>query len=194
MSEEPTATAPPATRPGRGGGRPLWIVVLLLVVGAGLLWGTSRMTWQWSTHVSDLRGTVVDAANGSDVETGLVPLALIYLAAIAATMATGGWARRLVGGLLALAGVAALWLGLHRIAGVFAEHQSGYPFGTVLAAHIMAVVAGLAGVAAGTLLVRHAARMPRMGAKYSRQDRRGRKDPDTALWDDLTEGSDPTSE
>jgi hypothetical protein len=119
---------------------------------------------------------------------------VIYLAAIAATTATGGWARRVLGGLVVLAGLTVLWLGLHRVAGVFAAHQPGYPFGTVLAAHILAVVAGLAGVAAGVVLVRRAAHLPRMGSKYSRQNRRTRKDPDTALWDELSEGSDPTGE
>lgn len=167
------------------------------MVGAALLWGTSRMTWQWATHFSDLRGTVVDSSDGGSVETGLVPLAVVYLATIAATLATGGWVRRALGVLVVLAGLAALWLGLHRISAVFSDQDAGFPLGTVLTAHLLAVLAGIAGVVAGVVLVRHAARMPRMGAKYqapaaSQKARRANKDPDTALWDELSEGNDPT--
>lgn len=170
---------------------------MLLAAGAALLWGTSRMTWDWSSHVSDLRGTVVDASNGATVEAGLVPLALLYLAAIAATVATGGWARRTLGALVVLAGLAALWLGLHTIAAVLGEQQQGYPLGTVVTAHALAVLAGLACCLAGVVVVRNASRMPRMGARYqapaaARKNRKAAKDPDTVLWDELSEGNDPT--
>lgn len=170
---------------------------MLLVVGAGLLWGSSRMTWEWSSEVSDLRGTVVHATDGAGVETGLVPLALLYLAAIAAAVATGGWARRVLGGLVVLAGAAALWLGLHTIAGVFGPQQAGFPLGTVITAHVLVVLAGAGACLAGVVVVRNAVRMPRMGTRYqapaaARKNRKAAKDPDTALWDELSEGSDPT--
>lgn len=174
--------------------RPLWTVVVLLVLAAAGLWGSSRLTWQWSQHVSDLRGTVTDAVEGATAEAGLVPLALLCLAAIAAVVAVGGWLRRIVGAVVIAAGAVGAWLALHAFGGVFGVHPAGYPTGEIIGAHLLAAVAGALAVAAGIVLLARGGRMPRLGARYqSPATARRVTDQDRHLWDALSEGEDPTA-
>jgi hypothetical protein len=105
----------------------------------------------------------------------LLSLAALSLAVGAAVPATGGGARRLLGVLTVLAGAV--------------------PFGVVLssrppaAAAALCVLAGLAMVAAGTLVAVRGHHMPGMGARY-RTGRRPRGE--RAAWDELDAGRDPT--
>jgi hypothetical protein len=154
--------------------RPLWIVTALLLAASAALWGSSRLAW-------------ADGLTGVEKVPALIPLALLYLAGIAGVLATSGWLRRVVGALLALAGVAA---GFVAVDGAF---DQGATSGTGLLARGLALVAGLAVVGAGVLLVRSGHRMPRLGAKYetpsaAKADQTGEKE----LWSALTEGKDPT--
>jgi uncharacterized membrane protein (TIGR02234 family) len=188
MSEHVAVTDRP-----RSGVRPLWTVIGLLVLGAGALWLSSRLTWSWARDPTPLRGTVVVTQNGGDAATALVPLALVALAAVAAVLAIGGWGRRVIGVLIGIAGVAAVWTGGHDVAGVFAAHPAGYPASQVLAGHALAVLAGLLFVAAAVLVVRNASRLPRLGGSYQTPSvAKRRKDADTELWQALSEGRDPT--
>jgi O-antigen ligase len=172
----------------------LWTVVGLLVLGAGALWLSSRLAWSWSRVVTPLRGTVVVTQHGADVSSALVPLAVLALAAVAAVLAIGGWARRLVGLLVGLAGVATVWVGINGLPAVFDTHPVGYPESQVLFGHGLAVLAGLLLVAASVLVVRAAARMPRMGGNYQTPSAaKRRRDPDTELWQALSDGRDPTT-
>jgi uncharacterized membrane protein (TIGR02234 family) len=169
-------------------------VILLLALGAGALWLSSSLTWSWSREVTPLRGTVVNARNGAEVDTALVPLALLALAAIAAVFAIGGWWRRVVGGLVGLAGIAAVWTGTSGLSEVVGTHPAGYPQWQVLIGHFAAVLAGLLIVAAAVVVVRNAADMPRLGGNYQTPSATKRRaDPDTELWHALTEGRDPTA-
>lgn len=153
------------------------------------------MTWEWTQHPSDLRGTVTNAINGSEREAALVPLALLYLAAVAAAVATSGWLRRVLGALVVAAGIAALWFALHEVAGVFEPHPDGYPLAQVVSGHALAVLAGLLAVAAGVVLVLRGAVMPRMGARYAAPGAAKRVPaPDRKLWDELSDGHDPTAQ
>lgn len=189
MSEQVTVPA----RPARPGVRPLWTVVVLLVLGAGALWLSSRLTWSWERQLTPLRGTVTVTRNGGDISTALVPLALVSLAAVAAVLAIGGWWRRVVGVLIGIAGLAAVWSGLTDVSTVFAAHPDGYPRSQVLSGHGLAVLAGLLVVAAAVLVVRNADRMPRLGGSYQTPSAaKRRKDPDAELWQALSEGRDPT--
>jgi uncharacterized membrane protein (TIGR02234 family) len=168
--------------------------VLLLVLGAGALWLSSRLTWSWSRQVTPLRGTVVVTQNGGQVSSVLVPLALLALAAVAAVLAIEGWARRLVGLLVGVAGVGAVLAGANGLSGVFGAHPAGYPSASVLAGHGLALLAGLLLVTAAVLVVRAATRMPRMGGGYQTPSAaKRRKDPDSELWQALSEGRDPTA-
>lgn len=169
------------------------MVVVLLVVGAGALWLASRLTWTWSRQVTPLRGTVTVTGSGADVSSALVPLAVLALAAVAAVLAIGGWARRVVGVLVGLAGTAAVWSGMIGVSDVFGPHPDGYPRSQVLFGHTAAVLAGLLLVAAAVLVIRGAAGMPRMGGSYQTPAAaKRRRDPDTELWQALSEGRDPT--
>jgi uncharacterized membrane protein (TIGR02234 family) len=185
---------PVDSRPVRPGMRPLWTVIVLLALGAGALWLASRLTWAWSRELTPLRGTVVVTQDGAHVSTALVPLALLALAAVAAVLAIGGWWRRLVGVLVAIAGAAGVWVGAHTLPAVFGTHPNGYPRSQVVTGHVVAALAGLLIVAAGVLVVRDAARMPRLGGNYQTPSAaRRRSDPDTELWQALSEGRDPTA-
>lgn len=185
---------PAARRPARPGLRPLWTVILLLALGAGGLWLASKLTWSWSREVTQLRGNVVNTRDGAEVDTALVPLALLALAAIAAVLAIGGWGRRLVGVLVGLAGLASVWTGTSGLSEVFGTHPAGYPQSQVLIGHFLAMLAGLLVVGAAVVVFRNASTMPRLGGNYQTPSAtRRRQDPDTELWHALTEGRDPTA-
>jgi hypothetical protein len=119
----------------------------------------------------------------------LVPLALLALAGIAGVLATSGWARRVVGVLLALAGFAAGWTALD---GAF--NQGAAPAAGLLARGL-GLLAALALLAAGVVLARSGHRMPKLGANYQTPAAsKGNETPDKELWRALSEGKDPTVE
>jgi uncharacterized membrane protein (TIGR02234 family) len=174
--------------------RPLWTVVGLLALAALLLWVSSLMTWSWTQHSDPLTGVVTTKLTGSQRETALVPLALLSLALIAAVVATGGLVRRIAGGVVFLIGVGTVWLAFDGADEVFDTHPNAYPFVTIAAGHLVAVLAGLAVTLAGVLLVRSGHRMPRLGGKYQAPAQARRvSDPDRELWQALDAGSDPTA-
>jgi uncharacterized membrane protein (TIGR02234 family) len=194
-----TGSAPTA----RPGNRLMWTIVGLLALAALLLWGSSRFTWSWSITRSALRGNVVDQANGGTAVPALAPLALLALAAVAALVAIGGWLRRIVGVLLLAAGAAAVWLGISGLGGVFGAQPVGYPRSQILVAHGFALLGGVVLVGAAVLVLRYAARLPRLGAKYeappgagdrARAGGRRAANPDAELWQALSEGKDPTQD
>lgn len=166
----------------------------LLALASLLLWVSSLMTWSWTRHNDPLAGVVTTKLTGAERETGLVPLALVALALIAAVVATGGLLRRIAGGVVLLVGVGTVWLAFDGIGEVFATHPAAYPLVTIAAGHGVAALAGLAVTLAGVLLVRSGHRMPRLGAKYQAPAQARRvADPDRELWQALDAGSDPTA-
>jgi hypothetical protein len=170
------------------------MILALLVLAALSLWLSSRLAWSWSRQPTALHGMVIDRRNGGQVQPALVPLALLALASIAAILAVGGWPRRVVGVLVALVGVAAVWIGVSDLSGVFGARPSGYPTGEVLSGHGLALLAGVFLMVAGVLVVRAADRLPRLGANYE-TPRAARQvhDPDRELWHALSDGRDPTT-
>jgi uncharacterized membrane protein (TIGR02234 family) len=189
---ESGAAGPRAARPGA---RLMWTVVLVLVLAAVALWAASRFTWSWSVTRTPLRGNVVERADGSQAVPALVPLALLSLAGVAALLAVGGWLRRVVGALLLIAGLAVLWLAGSDLGAVFGSHPSGYPASQVLAGHTFALLGGVLLVLVGVLVLRAAGRLPKLGSRYETPARAKRApNPDAALWQELSEGRDPTSE
>jgi hypothetical protein len=168
--------------------RPLWIVVLALLLASAVLWWSSRLTW-----ASDLRARPGGGAatqvwhTGADSVPALVPLALVALAGVAGVVAVGGWPRRLLGVVLALAGIGAAGLGVLTRLGT---ELGFFPWGRVLA-----VLSGVLLVLAGTLLVRLGDRMPKLGAGYRAPSAVSRPaDGDDGMWQALSEGRDPTVE
>src|SRR4051794_40195117 len=106
----------PASDGGAGRGRapgtirrPLWIIAAALLLGAAALWGSSRLVWSATSHDAGVRGVVLDLQTGAEHSGALVPLAVLALAGVAGMVATGGWPRRVLGVVLALAGLAACW-------------------------------------------------------------------------------------
>ena len=181
----------------------MWMIVGLLVLAALLLWGASRFTWSWSIGRTALRGNVVDQADGATAVPALVPLALLSLAGVAAVLAIGGWLRRIVGVLLLAAGIAVLWLAVSDLGSVFGAQPDGYPRSQVLAGHGFALLGGLVLVGVAVLVVRYATRLPKLGARYeapagaadgARAGGRRAANPDTELWQALSEGKDPTQD
>lgn len=81
--------------------------VVLLLVGAVLLWIASRVVWLDVTAFNDQSGEALRALVGTEWQPALVPLALGALAAIAAVGLVRGAGARVVGGIIALLGVAA---------------------------------------------------------------------------------------
>ncbi|WP_147260750.1 Trp biosynthesis-associated membrane protein [Pseudonocardia hierapolitana] len=132
--------------------RVLVAVCVALVVAAGLLWGAS-------------------AAAG---EPALSGLALLALAGVAGVVATAGVLRRVVGGLLAAAGLVQAVL-------------------AAVAGPVLALPGAVVLLAAGVVALAWEPRLPRFGARYAAPgERRVERDPDRAAWQDLDEGRDPT--
>ena len=112
----------------------------------------------------------------------LTGVALLALAGVAGVLATGGLARRLVGGLLASAGA------VQAVAALLALGGAGPP------APLLAVAGGAVLLAVGALAALREPRLPRFGARYAAAgDRRAPRDPDRAAWEALDAGEDPTA-
>jgi hypothetical protein len=165
--------------------RPLWMVVGALAGAAVALWASSRLAW--STDVVRHPGTdVITAISRSGGESKpLVPLAVLALAGVAATVAVSGWPRRVLGVVLGLAGLGAFALSVGQ-----SDSLDFFPWGRILA--------GLGGVlmmVAGAYLVRFGGRMPRLGAAYQRPDAEAPvEDSDHEMWRALSLGKDPTTD
>lgn len=181
------------------------MVALLLAGAAAVLWGASRLTWV-SQVVEGLPGPRTSTADGATAEPILVPWALLCLAAIGGLVATAGWGRRVVGTLVAVAG---LWALLRSASGLLAPRAEALSVGlaqsdrpmpaeAVVGGPLLGVLGALVMIAAGLLTVRWALVLPRMGAQYDAPAARAAAarpaDPDKALWEALDDGRDPTSE
>ncbi|WP_433787927.1 TIGR02234 family membrane protein [Actinomycetospora sp. CA-101289] len=198
-------------RAARATGRLFGGIVVLLLAAAIVLWGSSRATWV-SQVVEGLPGPRTNTADGAAAEPVLVPWALLCLAAVGGLLATSGWGRRVVGTLVAVAG---LWALLRGVAGLADPASEALPIGVrpgdrplpaeaVLAGPSLGVLGGALMLVAGLLAARFAAVLPRLGARYDAPTRRAGDgatavrttpaDPDRALWEALDEGYDPTGE
>jgi uncharacterized membrane protein (TIGR02234 family) len=201
-----TAATPDRPPPGPAPARLLGLVVVLLVVAAAVLWGSSRATWV-SQVVEGLQGPRTLSGDGARAEPILVPWALLCLAAVGGLLATSGWGRRVVGTLVAVAG---LWAVLRGVAGLVTPDTTALPIGAIpgdrprpaevaLTGPIVGILGGLLMLSAGLLAARWAAVLPRMGARYdapgaAAAPRPPPADPDRALWEALDDGRDPTGE
>ncbi|MFF5988597.1 Trp biosynthesis-associated membrane protein [Prauserella flavalba] len=181
--------------------RPLWIVVVALLLGAAALWGASGLTWIDVPRGLTIDGRLADDLSGGDLMTWPVPLALLALAAVAAVLAVRGVARRILGVLLVVVGALILYLALNGDAYDVAwsgwapgyDESAGSPERTFWGP-AAAVAGGVLVLLAGALLTWRGHRMPRMGAKYSAPGgRRAEKDTEKELWDALSDGEDPTT-
>jgi uncharacterized membrane protein (TIGR02234 family) len=184
-------------------GRRLTVAVLLCASGAGLaLYGVTRT---WSEIVTERPGLSALRAvrTGADLAPWVIGLALVALAGAGALFAVRGLARRVLGALLALAGVGIAAGAVAGRAGL--DVGAAGPGATVWP--VACVVGGLLVVLGGLSAARHGHEWPGMGARYERRaaptDAGRRADADDraevdqrvdtrAAWDALDRGDDPT--
>lgn len=189
------------------GGRLLGGVAVALVLAAAALWASSRLTWLTAVWDTPLRGRLDATATGADTEPILVPWALLSLAAIAGVLATSGWARRVVG---VLVGVAGAWALLRGAVGFVPPPTDALPAPARLPGHAVDVTAGVAGpvvavvgallmLLPGALVAWRAPDLPRLGRRYDAPgatpgDAGRRPDADRDMWESLDAGLDPTAD
>lgn len=173
--------------------RPLWTVVVLLLLGAAALWGASKLVWSAEVHDGGVRGPVLQTHTGAQVAGALVPLAILAVAGVAGSVAVGGWARRVLGVIFVLAGLGACWVALDGVR--FTGFPDGTPVWQVFTGRGLALLGGILVVLGGLTAARRAGEMPRLGARYaSPSGQKAARDPDTELWEALSEGEDPTGD
>ncbi|SCL15899.1 trp region conserved hypothetical membrane protein [Micromonospora nigra] len=203
MSPAP-APAGAVTRGGPAGRRELTYAVLLCLAGAGLaLWAATR-TWavELSARPAPLP-PVRDTSTGAALVPWLPALAVVALAGGGAVLATRGRLRQVLGGLLALLGLAVAAGGVQGlVAGFDGEVSRQWP--------ALCLVGGLLTAGGGLLTGWRGGRWPAMGARYERPARPGQVTTrpggpaapqpagpiegrgTTQAWDALDRGEDPT--
>ena len=157
---------------------------MLLLGTAAALWGATEVSWVPSSTPEPHPGLGTGGtAYGSGAESpGFTALALLALASLLGMFAVGGWMRRILGGIIVVAGGFVCWRAV-------AEPGAWDLF----TGRGLALLGGVLFLAAGLLIVRFAARLPTMGARYQLANTRGRSgDPHKDMWDDLSHGEDPT--
>jgi hypothetical protein len=158
--------------------RPLWIVVVALLGAAAALWGATEVTWALDSPPESPSGLGTGGTGGPS----FTALALFALAGLLGMFAVGGWARRVLGAITVVAGGFVCWRA------VAEAGEWGLWTGRGLA-----LLGGVLLAAAGVLIVHHATRLPTMGARYQLADTGRRSgDPHKDMWDDLSDGEDPT--
>jgi uncharacterized membrane protein (TIGR02234 family) len=199
-----TERAPGATSrdpaPGATNRRSYALTLAACLAGAALSAYAVTRTWSLQltarTGMTDLR----TARTGTDAEPWVIGLALVALAGTGALLATRGVVRRVLGGLLALAGAGVALGAVLGRAGV----DPGAAGAGATAWPIACVLGGLIIVAGGVTAARHGHQWPTMSARYDRkpvaraQVRRPSTDPELApadhraAWEALDRGDDPT--
>ena len=166
---------------------------MALLLGAALLWGSSRLVWTAQSRDAGVRGIVLDTQTGAQVTGALLPLAVLALAGVAGLVATGGWARRVLALVLLVAGGAACWLAVDGAR--WHGYPSGAPVTQIVTGRGLALLAGILVIIGGLVAVRHARVMPRLGTPYSAPSvKKSTRDADAELWEALSEGEDPTTD
>ncbi|GAA4548662.1 Trp biosynthesis-associated membrane protein [Amycolatopsis samaneae] len=168
------------------------MIVVALLLGAAALWGASRLVWFAEFRDGGVRGTILHTETGEQRAVSLVPLAILALAGVAGVVATGGWARRALGVLLVLAGAAGVWAAVDGVR--FGGFADGLPVSQMLIGRGLAALGGILVAVGGLAAIKGAGSAVRLGARYSAPGaKRKARDPDTELWEALSEGEDPTA-
>ena len=193
------------------------MALMILALAAAALWAASRVAWVQVRTVDDLRGTRLFTLNGETWAAELAPLALAVLAAVAAALALRGLARRAIGVVLVVVGVAAAVPGAQLLfGGASTDRAAGLVTPAALPAHttVSTSIGGPALALAGAVLTLAAAafllRSPRAAAglpsRYQSpaalkaaatartEDGLDENVSERLLWDALDAGQDPTAE
>lgn len=195
--------------PVRGGQRRIRIAQLLLVGAAGALWAASRLPWVVLRSFDTLGPPTTSTVSGASWSTGLLPLAMLLVAAALAALAVPGWALRVLALLIAVASLAVGYLGVS----LWAVPDVAVRAADIVRVPVLALVgsdrryagamvtcsAALAALTAAVLLMRSARAAGNRIAKYAAPGARRDTvcDSDSAvsertMWDALDEGRDPT--
>lgn len=179
------------------------------VVGAAALLLLATREWQ-TVRTARPRpfGADVLGLSGRTVDGAITALALVALAGVVAVIATSGIARRVVGALVAVAGLLAIW----RVIGAMSAVSAARAATLVRAAHpqvtgtphvavhpVWAVLSLLAAVlvgGAGLVTAWFGARWRGLSARYERRPvdpEQARARAEASLWTALESGEDPTA-
>lgn len=195
--------------------RALLTTVALLIAAAVALGSAAALGWGRVGFQVPLRGIVAVPVAGSDLLPALGPLALLALAAVAAVLATGGWARRVLGMLLLVAAVPPV-LGVLRAGDATRLSDAAASAGELPARSapngaidLFTIGPGLAATGAmllagaGVALMLRGHRMPLMGRRYRAPTpaptpvgppagSESHPGPERRLWERIDAGEDPT--
>ncbi|GEL20305.1 Trp biosynthesis-associated membrane protein [Pseudonocardia asaccharolytica] len=203
-------SAPGSTTATARGRRLLIALCAVLAGGALALWGSGQLTWFTGVVSTPARGDVAVSATGAQVQPALTGVALLAVAAVAASVAVSGVARRVLGLIVALAGLAAGGAALATVMAAPSTDRlaalSGVTVGAggsvtqppaevthTTAAPWLALLGAVLVLVAGVVLIVRAGRLPRLGSRYSAPGaRRPVVDPERAAWQELDAGRDPT--
>lgn len=180
---------------------------LLLLLSAGALWVASRLPWVSVTSFDGLGQPTTTTLDGAAWSNGLVPMAVLLLAAALAGLAVRGWLLRAVAVLLAVVCLAMGYLGVSLIA-LPDVAPRGAELAEVPVANLVASSRSLTGavltlVAAAAVLVAAVLMMRSAGkahgpTKYATTGTAVGQDAEAlserGLWDALDEGRDPTGD
>ncbi len=204
-------TAPAATRSAVTAALP----AALLAVAALCLWAASRMTWVRVTSFDGLGENRTTDLIGGTWAAATTPLALVLLAAIAASFAVRGWALRIVAVLVAAVAVAAVVPAISLLAGGETAERGGrladLPDRAEVTASdvfpgpaLLVVVGAVAALTAAIALLRKASAAGGLSSRYSAPAARraevaahrddGEPPSQRVLWDALDAGDDPTDD
>jgi uncharacterized membrane protein (TIGR02234 family) len=194
--------------------RPLIFTMVAQGVGAAAALLISGRTWQTVRAVRPrpLTDQVLEAS-GRTLQPAIPALALAALAGVVAVLATHGLARRVVGGLVALIGIALAWQAIigftvvspSRALSLQHDAHPGAGLGATQTVHVqlhaewpaLTVLAALFMVAAGAAVAWRGHRFPALSRRYEAPapaGRHTREQTDAALWTTLDRGEDPTAQ
>lgn len=170
-----------------------------LVVSAAALWGASEAVWYRVGSTVAGRAVQLVDVTGAQVRPSFGGVALLALAGIAGVVATGGLLRRVVGALLALAGIAVAGAAVVSLLPFASDVPTETGPTETTPAPWLAVLGGAVLLAVGIVVLVRERRLPRLSARYAAEGvgggaaRPAPTDPDRAAWQDLDAGRDPTN-
>jgi uncharacterized membrane protein (TIGR02234 family) len=195
--------------------RELAAALLAIVIGAALALLLTGITWQTiSAPRPRPAADVLRHVSGRDLQAVIAGLAIVALAGAVAVLATRGIAKRLVGVLIALAGLAIVWraslgfaaVGTGRARTLLNDGLNGADIGTGITPHVQThaigpaviIVAGLLVAFGGAIVAVRAPALSTMSGRYeaptkaAESERDAGPASDLAVWKALDRGDDPT--
>ena len=185
------------------------VTLVAQILGAAAILLIATREWQTVTTVRPRPfGTDVLALSGRTVDGAITALALVALAGVVAVIATKGTIRRVIGGLVAVAGLALVW----RTSAAFGAVSEARARSLVIAKHpqvagapqlathpvwpTLSLLAAVLVLAAGVAIALRGGQWAAMSSRYERQSvdpEQAKARADASLWAALESGDDPTA-